>query len=96
MSKVLWMPSALNDLQHIQEFIARDSVYYANKFVDETFEATEQLELFSEMGRVVPEFEIPTIREIIHGAYRIIYELVDNKVNIVAMVHVRRMWESSI
>jgi len=91
MSKVLWMPSALDDLQNIQEFIAKDSVYYANKFVDEAFNATEQIEMFPEIGRVVPEIGIPTIREIIHGAYRIIYELVDNKINIIAMVHVKRI-----
>jgi toxin ParE1/3/4 len=28
-----------------------------------------------EMGRVVPEVGDPAVREIVHGAYRIIYEL---------------------
>ncbi|MBM4055335.1 MAG: hypothetical protein FJ264_11855 [Planctomycetes bacterium] len=47
-------------------FIARDSVYYAQMFTTEVFEAVDRLELFSESGRVVPELnrkEIQTIKD---------------------------------
>jgi plasmid stabilization system protein ParE len=30
---------------------------------------------FPELGRTVPELEDPAVRKIVHGAYRIIYEL---------------------
>ena len=39
MSKVSWMPSALDDLKSIRDYIAKDSVYYADKFVDGAFKA---------------------------------------------------------
>jgi len=87
MSKVLWMPSALDDLQGIQAFISRDSVFYANKFVDDVFAATERLERFPNIGRVVPELGIETVREIVYGSYRIIYELISNKVQVLAVIH---------
>ena len=91
MSKALWMPSALDDLRIIQEFIARDSVYYAKKFVDEAFRATERLEIFPESGRIVPEIGLPTLREIVYGSYRIIYELIQNRVHVVAVIHGKRL-----
>ena len=91
MSNVLWMPSALEDLKGIQEFISRDSVYYANKFVDGVFDATEKLEIFPEMGRIVPELGIPSVREIFYGSYRIIYELIDDDASIVAVIHGKRL-----
>ena len=91
MSKVLWMPSALEDLRSLQEFISRDSEVYANKFVDDVFKVTERLEIFPESGRIVPEIGIPTVREVIYGSYRIIYELMDDMVNIVAVIHGKRL-----
>ena len=39
MNKVFWTPSAIDDLANIREYIARDSVYYADKFADEVFKA---------------------------------------------------------
>jgi len=91
MNRVLWMPSALEDLQSIQEYIARDSRYYADKFVDEAFRKTELLADFPECGRVVQEMENPSLREIIYGSYRIIYELIEDEVQIVAVIHGKRL-----
>ena len=91
MSNVLWMPSAIEDLQSIREYIGRDSVFYADKFVDDVFSATEKLEVFPEIGRVVPELGLPSVREIFHGSYRIVYELTNDNVQVVAIVHGKRI-----
>ena len=72
MSRVSWMPSALDDLKSIRDYIAKDSLYYADKFVDGAFKAAERLERFPKIGRMVPEIENPALREIIYGSYRII------------------------
>jgi addiction module RelE/StbE family toxin len=91
MIDVIWVQSALNDLKKIKEYISRDSVHYANKFTDGAFDATERLAIFPKSGRVVPEYQNPNIREISHGSYRIIYEIVNDEVYIVAVVHGRRL-----
>ena len=91
MSAVLWMPSAVADLQNIQEYISKDSVFYANKFVDDVFSATEKLEIFPEIGRIVPELGVQSVREIFHGSYRIIYELINDNPQVVAVVHGKRL-----
>jgi len=64
MSKVKWTHTALDDLDAIKEYIARDSVYYAVKFVDDAFAATDNLELFPEMGRIVPERNDPSYKKV--------------------------------
>jgi plasmid stabilization system protein ParE len=43
--------------------------------VQELFETVERLTDFPESGRVVPEIGIHRIREIIFGAYRVIYRI---------------------
>jgi plasmid stabilization system protein ParE len=85
------MPSALDDLKNIRDYIAKDSVYYAKKFVDGAFKAAERLEYFSKSGRMVPEMENPALREIIYGSYRIIYELDNSNVQILTVIHGMRL-----
>ena len=42
---------------------------------------------FPAMGRVVPEFGTPLIRELIEPPYRIIYERFPDRVEILAVLH---------
>jgi len=91
MSKVFWMPSALDDLRNIHDYIALDSVYFANKFVNDVFDLTERLECFPKSGRVVPELGISAVREVIYSSYRIIYELVENKIQVLSVIHGRQL-----
>ena len=90
MSKVEWTQTALDDLAGIRAYIARDSVYYANKFVDEAFRAVERLEMFPESGRIIPERNDPSFREIIFGSYRIMYKIANDECFITTMIHGKR------
>ena len=91
MINVVWSPSALDDLKEIREYISRDSRHYANKFTEGAFDAAERLMIFPKSGRIVPEYQNPNIREIGHGSYRIIYEIVNNEIYVVAIVHGQRL-----
>ena len=51
---------------------------------------TELLEKFSRMGRVVPEIEVENIREIIIYSYRLIYEIVENEIHVLTIIHGKR------
>lgn len=73
MAEVIWSASALSDLKGIYDFIAKDSPYYAEKYVVKLSGKAEQLTTFPLRGKVVPETGNPSIREIIEGNYRIIY-----------------------
>ena len=75
-----------------KEYIARDSVYYAEKFEDDALKATENLELFPEMGRIVPERNDPNTRELIFGSYRIMYKIDGDNCYIITIIHGKRLY----
>lgn len=54
--RVGWSEAALEDLDAIAGYIARDSVRYANAFVREAFAAAQTLTEFVNRSWVVPEF----------------------------------------
>jgi plasmid stabilization system protein ParE len=63
------------DLREIVCFIARDSAERARRFGNALLDQALSIGHFPEMGRVVPELGDPAVRELIHGSYRIVYEL---------------------
>ncbi|MFG0331209.1 MAG: type II toxin-antitoxin system RelE/ParE family toxin [Phycisphaerales bacterium] len=89
---MIWAPSALADADAIAEFIARDSSDRAALFVTRLFEASELLARSREMGRVIPELGDEARREILVGAYRVMYRIEEDQIFIVAIVHGARNW----
>ena len=92
MGKVIWSPSALADIDSIAEFIARDSADQASLFVVRLLEATDRLQTLPLSGRIIPEIENPSCREIIYASYRIMYRIEDTDVWITGVVHGARDW----
>jgi toxin ParE1/3/4 len=92
MAKVIWAPSALEDIASIAEYIAEDSPEMASLFVHRLVEATDRLEEFPRSGRVIPEINNPTCREVIYGAYRIMYRVEGEEVWVTGVVHGARDW----
>lgn len=75
MVKVIWAEFALEDLKLIHAYISKDSKIYADRFVEKIIDRVSQLGKFPKSGRIVPEFELTTIRELIEGNYRIVYKI---------------------
>ena len=86
------------DLENINDYIKRDSVYYSNVFIEKIFDSIDKLEDFPNIGRVVPEYKIENIREIFYKDYRIIYKIdnENNIIHIVAVIHGSRDLISNI
>ena len=91
---VKWSVPARNDLKQIHDYIAKDSKYYAQKVIQEVIAKTETLIDFPEIGRVVPEISDQNIRELIVYSYRLIYEMSGAGVEILAIIHGRRDFNS--
>lgn len=87
MARVTWTDQALDDLDAICLFIARDAPRYAELFAHRVFHATERLSLFPLSGRVVPEIGRDDIRELIVQSYRIIYRVLPEEVEILTIHH---------
>ena len=69
-------PQSQDDLREIVSYIARDSPDRARAFGNALIDKALSIGAFPEMGQIVLELGDPSVREIIHGSYRIIYELV--------------------
>jgi len=91
MAKVKWSKDSIEDLKEICRFIASDSPYYAKVFNDRIFEMVEHLELFPEIGRRVPESNDPNVRELIYKVYRIIYQIKEDYLEIITVIHGSRL-----
>jgi plasmid stabilization system protein ParE len=49
--------------------------------------ATDNLEIFPRLGRMVPDYHHDAIRELIVGDYRLVYRLVADEVRILTVIH---------
>lgn len=87
MTKVEWTQSAIADLTAIYEFIAEDSSRYALGVVDRLTKRTIQLAAFPNSGQMVPEYQREDIREVIEYSYRILYQVEDSTISIIALIH---------
>lgn len=93
---VIWSLPSKESLKNIHDFIANDSEYYAKQVTSNIISSTDNLELFPKLGRVVPEFQNENIREIFQYSYRIIYELKDEKIYILNIIHGKRKLEKEM
>jgi hypothetical protein len=87
MEKIIWSELALEDLKNIHDYISKDSIVYANRVIEKIILRIEQLESFPKSGRVVPELNNISIRELIQNNYRIIYKITSQKIFIVSIHH---------
>jgi toxin ParE1/3/4 len=92
---IRWATQAADDLVSIRDFIARDSAHYARLVVQRIVTATDLLASSPRIGRVVPELNDPEVREIIVGAYRIVYRYRHDLVEIATVFHSARLFPSS-
>ncbi len=82
--------SAVKDLDAIRSWYTEQQVpAVGEKLLREIISQVERLGPFPESGRIVPEFGIVNLREIIHPPFRIGYRLDESKVRVV------RVWRSA-
>ncbi|MCB0429946.1 MAG: type II toxin-antitoxin system RelE/ParE family toxin [Flavobacteriales bacterium] len=91
MAEVRWTDQAIEDINNIAEYISKDSLTFARIQTDRFFERVEILETQPLAGRIVPELNDQTIRELVMGNYRIVY-LMDSEdtATILTVHHSRR------
>lgn len=86
---VTFAESAVSDLQGIQDFYESDQIPETGKqTIVEIVGAVEQVAAFPLSGRVVPEFNVKHLREIIRPPFRIVYRYDKKRVRII------RVWRS--
>lgn len=94
--KVRWSRSAQIDLREIFEYISESAPINAYRLSEKIRTAAETLETMPERGRVIPEFEERSLREIFVSKYRIMYKVLEKEIIIAAVVHMSRDLRKSI
>jgi plasmid stabilization system protein ParE len=87
--QITFAASAIKDLEDMQAYYPGEGVPDAGKrLAAEIIARIERLSAHPLSGRVVPEFHVEHLREIIYPPFRIVYRHDKNKVRIV------RIWRS--
>lgn len=84
---VFWTPAARDCLEEIVGFVAAKSPDGGARVLEEVLDAASKLDLLPDRGRVVPEFEDDSIREVFVFKYRLIYQVSSQQVRILAVLH---------
>jgi toxin ParE1/3/4 len=81
--------SALEDLEAIQAYYKEQSVpHIGAEFVTTILQHFEMLEQHPDAGRIVPEFNLEHIRELIHAPFRVVYLMQQQEIVLI------RVWRS--
>ena len=89
--RVLWADAAKRQLHAIHDYVAQTSPDYAVRLLDCLTKRSIQIALFPFSGRMVPEYELNEIRELIEGSYRIIYRIREDWIDLVTICHGSRL-----
>jgi len=91
--EIVWTPRAVGDLRKIHDYIAVDSIRYAQVQIETIQAAALTLSEFPSLGRRVPEFPNLPYREIIVGNYRVMYRFEEQRARVLIMTiaHGRQM-----
>lgn len=93
-AELIWSSESLDDIDAIAEFIARDSPRHAQRVVATLFELSDVIATHPLAGRMVPELNDKAVRERFLYSYRVIYEVRSDRIEILAVLHGRRLLES--
>jgi toxin ParE1/3/4 len=81
--------SARTDLKEILEHFKSEGLEVrGEEIVGDLIHAMELVLENPKMGRVVPEFQVDTLRELIRPPYRVVYRITENWITVV------RVWRS--
>jgi addiction module RelE/StbE family toxin len=96
MTRIVWTDPAVSDLNSIHEYISRDSEVYADSVLSEIFDAVDRLIDYSHAGRIVPELDEQRTREVIVGSYRVMYDIQDDTIRILTVLHGARKFPTEL
>jgi plasmid stabilization system protein ParE len=85
--EVIWAESAQAALVEVIAYIAKDSPDGARRVLSQVLNAAASLSTLSERGRVVPELNDLSIREVFVFRYRLLYQVRESTVVVLAFLH---------
>lgn len=91
--RLVWSPLAVERVVEIARYIAEDRPRVAAEWVEEILAVVERLKAFPLSGRMVPEANRQDLREVIHGDFRIIDRVGEDRLSVLTIRHARQQLE---
>ena len=91
--QVVWSHLARRTLDEILDYVAQDSPAVAADLASTALARAASLDQYAERGRPVPEIGVQSVRELFIHRYRMLYEVRDDLVVILAIIHGARDFE---
>jgi toxin ParE1/3/4 len=90
--RILWTGAAVAQLEAIHDYMAQTSPEYARRIIDRLTKHSMQIAAFPFSGRMVREYELKEVREVIESSYRIIYLIKEDEeqIEVLAVIHSSR------
>jgi toxin ParE1/3/4 len=82
-----WTNEALEEVAEIRDYLLANAPNHAEQVIASFFDHAEQLSNFPKMGRPYRKGELPQVRELLVGAYRITYYAGLNQLDIMTVRH---------
>ena len=89
--EVIWTRQAIRMVNDFVDYIAQDDYETAERWAMELMRQTDKLSEHPRIGRIVPEYNEETLRELIAGNYRLAYRIKEDGIYIEAVWHVRQI-----
>ncbi|SBS30406.1 Toxin RelE2 [Marinomonas aquimarina] len=90
MAKIVWTDPALSDLNEVAEYIALENEAAAKALVQRVFSIVERLANFPESGRIPPELNHLSYREVVVPPCRVFYKYETDQVLILFLMRQER------
>lgn len=94
MTSLFWTYRARRDLRDIFRFIAREHPIAARRWIVRLRASARSVAEAPLKGRRVPEIERDDVREVIVGAYRIVYRVLANAIHVLTVFEGHRRFPS--
>lgn len=91
--EVIWTREALERLEDIQYYLAvqENAPQAALASLEKIFAREAQIRELPLSGRMVADYELFNLREVLEGSYRIIYAIQSDRILVVSVVHQSRL-----
>lgn len=87
--KIFWSDSAIYDLELISDFLSKDDSFDKFEILKNIFNSVENIIPFPKRGRIIIELADDSFREVFSDSYRIIYEIIESRIEIILIVHMK-------
>ncbi len=88
--RVVWSQQAAAALDAAVGYIAQESPPAARGLLEDSLAAAGSLDTLSERGAIAPETNDPGVRQLLIQRYRLLYEVRDAEVQVLAFLHQRQ------